>query len=246
MNCRETEPLLHPYLDGELDAASATQVQAHLESCATCGQYFGDLEELRQEIAAAGLEFAPRPALARKVAAAGRRATQATIPWWRRPFAWAGATALATAALAILILPTNRTPGSSQEREIVDAHIRSLMGSHLVDVPSSDHHTVKPWFQGRLNFSPDVPDLAAEGFVLAGGRLDVIDGVPAAAIVYKRREHVINVFVSPGAGRDTVPRVATEQGYNLVYWTKSGMGYRAISDLNPGELKVFAELLRGR
>src|SRR5437764_7018860 len=134
-----------------------------------------------------------------------------------------------------MLLPAGWMRRPADERELVDAHIRSLMTSHLVDVPSSDRHTVKPWFQGKLNFSPDVPDLAAEGFVLSGGRLDALDGAPAAAIVYRRREHVINVFVSPAAGRDREPRAAASQGYNLVYWTKGGMSYRAISDLNVAE-----------
>src|SRR5439155_14052987 len=142
------------------------------------------------------------PVLARRVAAAGRRVSRQTAPWWRRPWAWSGAFAAAAAALVIMLLPAGWMRRPADERELVDAHIRSLMTSHLVDVPSSDRHTVKPWFQGKLNFSPDVPDLAAEGFVLSGGRLDALDGAPAAAIVYRRREHVINVFVSPGAGRD--------------------------------------------
>jgi anti-sigma factor RsiW len=244
MNCREAEPFLHPYLDSELDAASCATVQQHLATCASCGQHFRDLQDLRREIADARLEFTPRPALARKVAAAERRLALRAAPWWGRPFAWAGATAAIAAMLAILIVPTNRTRTISDEREIVDAHIRSLMASHLVDVPSSDHHTVKPWFQGKLNFSPDVPDLAAEGFVLSGGRLDVLNGAPAAAIVYRRREHVINVFVAAGAGADRGPQAASEHGYNVVDWTKGGLSYRAVSDLNSAELRTFAELVR--
>jgi anti-sigma factor RsiW len=243
MNCREAEPFLHPYLDGELDAASCVTVQQHLANCASCGQHFRDLQELRREIVDAHLEFTPRPALARRIAAAERRAAFRGA-WWSRPFAWAGAMAAVAAMLAILILPTNRVRPASDDREIVDAHIRSLMASHLVDVPSSDHHTVKPWFQGKLNFSPDVPDLAAEGFVLSGGRLDVLDGAPAAAIVYRRREHVINVFVAAGAGADRGLQTASEHGYNLVNWTKGGLSYRAVSDLNSGELRAFADLLR--
>jgi len=244
MNCHEAEPLLHPYIDGELDAATAVGVERHIEECGACGRYFREIEELRREIRAAGLEFSPRPALARRVAAAGRASAQ-SAQWWRRPFAWTAVAAALAALLVMLVLPTRGPRVGRSEQEIVDAHVRSLIGSHLLDVPSSDHHTVKPWFQGKLNFSPDVPDLAAQGFVLVGGRLDVMDGAPVAAIVYRRRDHVINVFVSPGAGADTRLSVGASQGYNLVYWNQGGLRYRTISDLNSAELRAFAELVKG-
>ncbi len=243
MNCLEAQPLLHPYVDGELDAASVVAVGRHLAECESCARRLHDVEELRREIAEAGLEFAPRPELARKVAVAAKRVSRGPLGWWIRPFAWGAGMAAVAAALVILALPAARVRGPAVQSEIVDAHIRSLMTPHLVDVPSSDHHTVKPWFQGKLNFSPEVPDLAAQGFVLAGGRVDVVDGAPAAAIVYRRRDHVINVFVSAGGGRDERPRASAARGYNLVDWTKGGLSYRAVSDLNSSELRTFAELL---
>jgi anti-sigma factor RsiW len=154
---------------------------------------------------------------------------------------------MAAAALILLVVPVRllRT-GAVSDREVLDNHLRSLMASHLVDVPSSDHHSVKPWFQGRLSFSPDVPDLSAEGFVLTGGRLEMMRGEPAAAIVYKCREHVINLFVAPANQADSQPRAQSSEGYNLVTWVKSSLNYWAVSDLNARELMQFAQLARGR
>ena len=164
-------------------------------------------------------------------------------PWWR----YSGMVAAAAAAVVIVLLVVpGRLPRNSAggDREVVEDHLRSLMASHLVDVPSSDHHTVKPWFQGRLSFSPNVPELSSEGFVLLGGRLEMVGQAPGAAIVYKRRNHVINVFVARAEGADAAPRAQSQDGYNVVGWNKGGLRYWAVSDLNAGELMKFAELVR--
>jgi anti-sigma factor RsiW len=235
MNCREAETLLHPYFDGELDLMSSVGIEGHLTTCGACGQYYRDLQDLRREISEARLDFAPKPALARRVQ---RVAGQ---PWWRHP----GALAAAAALLVALFLPMRLLRTPSEDREVLDSHLRSLMADHLVDVPSSDHHTVKPWFQGRLSFSPDVPELAAQGFVLTGGRLDVLHRAPAAAIVYKRRNHVINLFVAATTQPDSGLREQSIEGYHLVEWNRAGMTYWAVSDLNREELRQFADLARG-
>jgi anti-sigma factor RsiW len=156
--------------------------------------------------------------------------------------------AFAAAAAVVLLLVPWQLPrtSSDEDREVLDNHLRSLMASHLVDVPSSDQHTVKPWFQGKLSFSPSVPDLSSEGFTLAGGRLELVRSAPTAAIVYKRRNHVINLFVTPAAHSDVGPVSRSMEGYNLVTWVKGGLSYRAVSDLNAGELMQFAQLIRGR
>jgi anti-sigma factor RsiW len=137
---------------------------------------------------------------------------------------------------------------SREERlvqEVASSHIRSLQWKHLVDVPSSDKHVVKPWFNGKLDFSPPVPVPSTEAFPLLGGRLDYLDGRPVAALVYKRREHVINVFLWPGpANADTPPRRETRQGYQLIHWSRAGMNCWVVSDLAPGELNELAERLR--
>jgi anti-sigma factor RsiW len=148
-------------------------------------------------------------------------------------------------ALLVMVLMTSRS-GGSLERQMVDSHLRSLLAGHLVDVPSSDRHTVKPWFQGKLSFAPAVPDLAAEGFPLVGGRLDVIDGKPAAALVYKRREHVVNLWIAPDSGADRGIESREVDGFHLLHWRKDQLAHWAISDVNEAELREFAERIRGR
>lgn len=243
MNCHEAEQLLNPYLDGELDLVTAVRMEEHIAGCANCGREYRALQDLHREIAEADLQFSPKAGFARRVAAAQRRAAP-RFPWWRHP----ATLALATAAVLILMAIPARLlrTGAAEDREVLDNHLRSLMASHLVDVPSSDHHTVKPWFQGRLSFSPNVPDLSAEGFELTGGRLEMVRRAPAAAIVYKRRNHVISLFVAPANQADSAPKAQSNEGYNLVAWIKGGLSYWAVSDLNAGELMRFAELARSR
>jgi anti-sigma factor RsiW len=131
-------------------------------------------------------------------------------------------------------------------REVLDAHVRSLMpGAHLNDVASSDQHTVKPWFAGRLDFSPPVRDAAAQGFPLMGGRVDYLGGRPVAALTYQRRLHVINLFAwpAPEASAEERPKASSLRGYSMVRWTQAGMRHWAISDVNAAELDAFAEAL---
>jgi anti-sigma factor RsiW len=244
MNCQEANPLLNPYLDGELDLVTAVRVEEHIAACAGCGREYRDLHDLRREIADARLDYLPKPEFVRRVAAARRRTRPGVQAWWKRPEAWMAA---AAAVLILVFVPARllRT-GTADTREVLQSHLRSLMATHLVDVPSSDHHTVKPWFQGRLSFSPDVPDLSNQGFVLTGGRLEMVRGAPAAAIVYKRRDHVINLFVASTGEKDSPPRPERIEGYNLALWVKGGLSYWAVSDLNAGELMQFAESARSR
>ena len=129
-------------------------------------------------------------------------------------------------------------------QEIVSSHVRSLIGTHLLDVPSTDQHNVKPWFNGKLDYAPDVKDFVAEGFALAGGRVDYIDHRPVAALVYKRREHVINLFEWPSGSALSSP--SGVNGFNLVAWNRAGMDYWAVSDLNAGELGQFFGFVSSR
>jgi anti-sigma factor RsiW len=153
----------------------------------------------------------------------------------------------AAAVIVLALVPLLRGP-STQEilaQQVLSSHIRSLMPQHLTDVSSSDQHTVKPWFNGRLDFSPPVADFAKEGFPLVGGRLDYVDNRPVAALVYGRRKHFINVFVWPSASKiDAGTKDMTLQGYNLVQWTKSGMTYWVVSDLSKSELDEFVRQVR--
>src|SRR5712691_585601 len=178
-----------------MDLTGFLNVEHHLSECQACAAYYSSLEGLREEISAADLTYRPSRGLERKIEFAGRRSGSR----WRNTSMLLAATAAAAVLLFILPLRTN-VARTAEGREILDNHLRSLMPDHLVDVPSSDRHTVKPWFQGKTNFSPRVLDLSSSGFPLIGGRLEVIHRHPAAAIVYKRHEHIINLYIAPWDG----------------------------------------------
>ena len=168
---------------------------------------------------------------------------------WRRrltafaPWALSGAFAALAASLA-LVMFTPLAPEAALENEVVSGHVRSLQASHLTDVATSDRHTVKPWFNGRIDFAPPVPDLAAQGFPLAGGRLDYLHDRTVAALVYRRRLHVINLFVWPSKPGETLSGVRRHEGYSLVYWTAGGLEFWAVSDIDKADLEAFARAYR--
>jgi anti-sigma factor RsiW len=240
MTCYEAEPLLHAYFDGETDLKTSVAVAAHLETCDSCAGTYRTLEQLRAAIAESDLEFPADAALAR-IRQTVLPERKARTNWWS--FGWIPAVAIAALALAIY-LPQRAGSGDAVEREIVDSHLRSLLGDHLIDVPSSDRHTVKPWFQGKTELAPPVPDLSAQGFVLTGGRLDVIGGRKTAVVIYKRREHVINLWVSPGSDAPQRPELRDVEGYHVLAWSAGGMTFRAVSDVDAGELRRFGDLIR--
>jgi anti-sigma factor RsiW len=178
------------------------------------------------------------------------RSEAAIVPTPVRPvrqrlfYAMAGV-AWAASLLLVGRYSTMETGGDRQLQEVVASHVRSMMAEHLADVPSSDRHTVKPWFNGKLDFSPHVDDFASEGFPLVGGRLDYVSGRPVAALVYRRGQHVINLFTWPSP--DAVarpPRLISQQGYQIFQWSKDGMQYWLISDLNASDLQTLEERLR--
>jgi anti-sigma factor RsiW len=216
MNCSD----LQLYFDDELDASHAAEFERHLDECAACT---AALERLR----------------------ALRSAIRLQAPYYSKPHRRSTAgvwVAIAAAACIIGAVVVSRPGGgSSLEREVIAAHLRSLQASHLVDVPSSDRHTVKPWFTGKLDFAPEV--VQPEGFELVGGRLDYLDGRPVAGLIYKRRQHVINVFTWPAEGGEESPRADTQQGFHVVHWTRHGMQWWAISDTAEEDLKELAGLL---
>jgi anti-sigma factor RsiW len=147
-------------------------------------------------------------------------------------------------ATALIVLRPAANDKDLLASEIVSAHVRSLMLDHVTDVVSTDQHTVKPWFEGKLDFSPPVIDLAPQGFTLMGGRLDYVGGRPVAALVYERRQHIINVFIYPTGDTKNADGISGRQGFNMVHWTKNGMTFWAVSDLNAAELQDFTQLLR--
>jgi anti-sigma factor RsiW len=238
-------------IDGELDLARSIELERHLESCPSCSALFQSQKAAHNVLGDPALRHAAPSTLRKSVHAAlaaaesqeARRA-KSKPAWFRWPWPAAAAGVLAGVAALIFVLrlPTAVDP---LERELVDSHIRSLLPNHLMDVVSTDQHTVKPWFAGKIDFSPPVKDLTSEGFPLIGGRVDYVDQHFAAVMVYKRNQHVINVFVWPVAGReDVAPRTRADQGYNMIEVVHAGMEYWAVSDLNQGELRQFADMLR--
>jgi anti-sigma factor RsiW len=251
MNCAECEILLHALLDSELDAGHARDVEAHVAQCSVCAEKLRAFRAMHGAMAAANLKEAapaslrsriegalpspaPRPAAALKFARPSRRMFFG---------GFAAGAALSAAAAASLFLTVIR---NDQEQtiadEVVSAHIRSLQAGHLMDVETSDQHTVKPWFDGKVDVAPPVVDLTAEGFTLLGGRLDYIDGEPVASVVYRRRKHIINLFVARRLGREhAFVAASTVQGYNVRHWSDQGLDYWAVSDLDGGELGEFVQ-----
>jgi len=250
MTCTETQIFIDAFIDGELDLARTLELERHLEICPVCSALRESHKAAHDVLGQPALRYAAPAGLRKRVHAALSAAeskeasrTQETRPAWFRS-SWFPAAAGALAGLAVLVLVLRFAPATDPlEHELVDSHIRSLMPNHLIDVTSTDQHTVKPWFAGKLDFSPPVKDLASEGFPLIGGRLDYIDRHSAAVIVYKRNQHVINVFVWPVTSGDTSERTRADQGYNLIEMVHAGMEYWIVSDLNGAELRQFADLL---
>lgn len=252
--CAQWEDLLHSHVDGELDAAHVMAVEHHLSTCPACSAEMQRLERTHRMIAREAVRWRAPDSLRADVIAALAAEEEAgarrSISFIRRLLqrlkaAWPGigpwsllpSLAVLAAALVIMVLPPRG--GTALEDELVSGHVRSLLASHLTDVASSDRHTVKPWFGGKIDFSPPVVDLAARGFPLEGGRLDYIGGRVVAALVYRRHGHAINVFVWPDAAASHMAKA--KDGYNLLNWSEAGLAYWAISDLNTVELKEFQE-----
>ena len=241
--------LLHAYLDDELDLVRSMELEDHLVECGDCAHEVASYRTLREKVWTDDLRYqAPADFRLRLVkgirepeSSDKRQAfVRARFPWW----SWVIVAACLLLAAATFVLDFQHHREGSLMSEIVSDHVRSLMASHLTDVLNSDQHTVKPWFTGKLDFSPEVRDLSSDGFELVGGRLEYIEGHSAAAIVYQRDKHVINVFMWPSTESDQEPQTLARQGFNLVEWTQAGMYYCAASDLNQQELSELAAILR--
>jgi anti-sigma factor RsiW len=241
MTCNEAEILLHALLDGELDAGHAHQVEAHVENCPRCAPQLRAYRELQQAMPVAQLHFTAPASLRQRIEKAFP-AKPRRVPNRRSLLkGFVMGTALSTAMAASLVVAVFRTDQDQRVLgDIVSAHVRSLQANHLTDVQTSDQHTVKPWFNGKVDIAPPVVDLTAKGFTLLGGRLDYIDGQAIASIVYRRRTHVINLFVMQGASSEShESRLETMQGFNIRRWTAQGLEFFAISDINAEELQEF-------
>jgi anti-sigma factor RsiW len=243
MNCDEAEILLHALMDGELDAGHAREVEEHIAGCAACATKLAAYREMSQAIAVADMKFTAPLALRRRIEASLPQ-PQTQAPSRRavlRGFAMGSAVSAiaATGLVAIVLRDDDR---QRIESEIVSAHLRSLQAGHLTDVISTDQHTVKPWFNGKLDVSPPVIDLTAQGFTLIGGRLDYVDARAIGAVVYKRRAHVINLFVAQTSNTEHhAANIETIQGFNIRRWSDRGLNYWAVSDIGADELAEFGD-----
>jgi anti-sigma factor RsiW len=247
MNC--SRPLIEGYIDEELDLETNAEVKEHIAGCAECSAAYAQLRDQQAAIrslapyysAPADLRESVQGAL-RKAAAEDARTADLSSRW--RLLAIAASLFLAVSLAWNFTHLQSHTP----EREILadnilSSHVRSLIGTHLLDVVSTDQHTVKPWFNGKLDFSPVVKDLSPDGFPLIGGRIEYLSGRSVAALVYQRRKHVINVFTWPSATSDARSSQFSRNGYNELEWTQGSMTYWAVSDLGAGELAQFQAML---
>ena len=258
--CADREALLHGFADGELDAANSLAAENHLRECPGCAKAFEAIVSQKALLAEKAARFRAPPALRARVLAelaegegrasqtlpaaapkAKEAGARSVLPFGRAPLA-AVFSAMALAASLILFVNTwSYSPGLDQQ--LVSAHVRSLLASHLTDVVSSDQHTVKPWFLGKLDFAPPVVDLSKEDFPLIGGRLDYIGGRVTPSLVYRRRGHVINVFLWPAGQMSAASK--TMDGYHVLTWTAAGFDFAAVSDLDTADLQAFANAFVG-
>jgi anti-sigma factor RsiW len=244
MTCAEPQILLHALLDGELDAGHARDVEAHIAACLDCASQLQQYRALHDVISVVDLGFTAPLSLRRRIDAALPSGHPALAPNRRlvlRGFAM-GSMASAAAAATVMFAIVRSDQDQRIFSEVISAHLRSLQAEHLTDVETSDQHTVKPWFNGKLDIAPPVVDLTAKGFTLLGGRLDYLDGKAVAALAYKRRRHIINLFAEPRSANaiGQGPTMASVQGFNIRHWSEDGFDFWAVSDINADELTEFS------
>jgi anti-sigma factor RsiW len=248
MQCDEAQALISASIDGEVSDVSVGELRQHMAACPACAGVQSDFRRLSQQLKSAGREILParmetrvRQALA-QAAAEHRPVLIRGKPWVQQLAAMAAVCLIAV--FGTWSVTRYMESESRIEQDVLSAHVRSLLQDSPIQVASGDPHSVKPWFNGRVEFAPEVKDPAAEGFPLVGARLDYIGGRRVAALVYKRRLHTVNVFVWPSASPgDAVPRLIPVNTYNLLTWRHNGLTYWAVSDLNGAELQQLQALL---
>jgi anti-sigma factor RsiW len=241
--CADQELLLGGLVDGELDAANVAMVEAHVARCAGCREELERLQALRNLLHSEGVRHSAPETLRQRIAKLPELSSKPDrlrmLPGWLAPGA---AGALAASLAMVLLVPAPEQAGLDQQ--LISSHVRSLQPGHLTDVQTTNQHIVKPWFNGKVDFAPPVPELADRGFPLVGGRLDSVEGKTVAAIVYKRRLHTVNLFVwKAKAGPE---RTSVEDGYALNEWSSDGLHFAAVSDIPAQELQQFETLYRQR
>jgi anti-sigma factor RsiW len=250
LSCQVTEKFIHAYVDGELDLARSLEVEQHMEECQACANAYRSQTALRSALKNNSLYYAAPARLEKRIRSSLRREAKSEVG--RRSFVWRWLPAGAMALILLLGFVIWRAPGLRPAgddllaQEVVSDHVRSLqMPGHLTDVLSSDQHTVKPWFDGKVDFAPPVRDFASQDFRLFGGRLEYLNNRTVVTLIYQRRLHFINLYVWPSEKAGSRGEITTQrQGYNLIHWTSSGMNYWAVSDLNAVELHEFAQLVQ--
>ena len=246
MTCKDFEAQLDAYIDNELPPAVVGEMTEHLGACAACARSHERQLALRRALTqhAPALQAPPglRASIRQAIRAQIRPAATRRLPEWR----WLAAAAVLVGVVAgTWRVATTRARAEALTDALLASHVRSLLGSHLLDVASSDQHTVKPWFNGKLDYSPSVYDLAGRGYPLLGGRLDYVANHAVAALVYGRRQHVISVFLWPAERGPTAgPATVTRQGYHMLHWIAPDYAYWVVSDLGSTELREFTQLLQ--
>jgi anti-sigma factor RsiW len=253
MNCQECHDFIDAYIDNELDVATTISVKQHLRGCSQCQQLLESRKVVGAWLSDPEVRFEIPDALRAKIQSALPAATfgakqrssrRSATPWITIPLALAAAFAVVL-GLVFLYQGTSldRSHANALANEVVSSHVRSLLAAHLLDVPSSDQHTVKPWFDGKLKFSPPVQDFTDHGFRLIGGRLDYLNGREVAALIYQRNKHIINLFIWPAEpGREAAGQSFVKDGYNVLHWNRDGFEFWAVSDVNAVDLREFASL----
>jgi anti-sigma factor RsiW len=247
--CELSRTTLHGYLDGELDAVRAAEFERHLETCAECQASLESMESLRTQFRQADLYERASPCFREQI----RKQLGSVTPIERVPLMSSRRSflipAFATLAVAVAFtiawfLLQAHAGAVRITAELMDAHVRSLQPGHLTDVQSTDQHTVKPWFDGKLDFIPPVSDYSQQGFPLVGGRLDIVDGHNVAAVVYARRKHLINLFVWPTRSQVQLAEIsASRRGYNFRMWRSGDMQFCLVSDVSEADLRELEGLI---
>jgi anti-sigma factor RsiW len=248
VSCTEPRDLVQAYLDRELDLANSIEMEQHFPECVVCSKAYQEGRRLRTSFNEAKLYLSAPPDLRKRIRAVVREEVRGSahsrLFGWRQ-IAFAAPVALA-AVIALSIVPLRRRQMTTDVlvEEIVSSHVRSLMVDHLVDVTSTDQHTVRPWFSGKIDYSPPVADFSASGFALVGGRMDYVGRRPVAAVVYRHRAHLVNLFIWPNHAGASGMTTSTSGGYSLVHWNDTDLSYWAVSDLNLHDLTALADLVR--
>lgn len=246
MECSKIQSFIDGYFDSELDLTKSLEIEEHIKNCENCSAILNNYKMLHNAFRDKSFYYNAPPSLKNKIASESDKQTNKPIFKTKSIFNWRNTSFALTALLiisVILIINLNNNSISGDiSDQIVNSHLRSLASGSLTDVLSTDKHTVKPWFNGKINFSPPVSDLSSKGFPLIGGRIDYLNLKPAAVLVYRYNKHIINLYIFLNDKSINVNReISSHSGYNIIHWVKDGMDYRAISDLNIEKLKIFNE-----